>query len=205
MAQTASQSLAVALSGLAFRNNLNTILAALFSGSSGASAPSPTVQGQPWLDTGVSPPVLRVRNTANTAWLVVNPETIVANTLRGNPTGSAAAVQDVSMTQLLAMLNIGVSGAAPLYPARAWVNFNGTGTIAIRASGNVSSLTDNAVGDYNVNFTTALADANGALFTSAIGALSVPLALTTAALRINTFSNAFVNTDYAQIHAVVFR
>jgi len=44
--------------------------------------------------------------------------------------------------------------------ARAWVNFNGTGTVAIRASFNVSSITDNGTGDYTVNFTTALSDAN---------------------------------------------
>jgi hypothetical protein len=42
----------------------------------------------------------------------------------------------------------------------AWVNFNGTGTVAIRASGNVSSITDNGSGDFTVNFTTAMADAN---------------------------------------------
>lgn len=46
------------------------------------------------------------------------------------------------------------------YTARAWVNFNGTGTVAIRASGNVSSITDNGVGDYRVNFVTAMADTN---------------------------------------------
>jgi hypothetical protein len=44
--------------------------------------------------------------------------------------------------------------------ARAWVNFNGTGTVAIRASLNVSSITDNGTGDYTVNFTTAMPDAN---------------------------------------------
>lgn len=44
--------------------------------------------------------------------------------------------------------------------ARAWVNFNGTGTVAIRASYNVSSITDNGVGDYTVNFTTAMSDVN---------------------------------------------
>ena len=44
--------------------------------------------------------------------------------------------------------------------AKAWVNFNGTGTVAIRASGNVSSITDNGTGDYTVNFTTAMADTN---------------------------------------------
>ena len=57
----------------------------------------------------------------------------------------------------------GQSGAAPVFAARAWVNFNGTGTVAIRASGNVSSITDNGVGDYTVNFTTALPDANYSL------------------------------------------
>lgn len=46
------------------------------------------------------------------------------------------------------------------YSCRAWVNFNGTGTVAIRASGNVSSITDNGTGDYTVNFTTAMVDAN---------------------------------------------
>lgn len=44
--------------------------------------------------------------------------------------------------------------------ARAWVNFNGTGTVAIRASLNVSSITDNGTGDYTVNFTTAMPDVN---------------------------------------------
>jgi hypothetical protein len=46
------------------------------------------------------------------------------------------------------------------YKCRAWVNFNGEGTVAIRASGNVSSITDNGVGNYTVNFTTAMPDAN---------------------------------------------
>ena len=44
--------------------------------------------------------------------------------------------------------------------AKAWVNFNGTGTVAIRASFNVSSITDNGTGDYTVNFATAMVDAN---------------------------------------------
>jgi hypothetical protein len=52
------------------------------------------------------------------------------------------------------------TGTAPIYACRAWVNFNGTGTVAIRGSGNVSSITDNGVGDYTVNFATAMPDAN---------------------------------------------
>ena len=52
---------------------------------------------------------------------------------------------------------------------RAWVNFNGTGTVAIRADGNVSSITDNGTGDYTVNFTTAMPDANYAALASGVG------------------------------------
>lgn len=55
---------------------------------------------------------------------------------------------------------LNATGSAPIYACRAWVNFNGTGTVAIRASGNVSSITDNGTGDYTVNFTTAMPDAN---------------------------------------------
>lgn len=56
--------------------------------------------------------------------------------------------------------NNGYGSVATAYGCRAWVNFNGTGTVAIRASGNVTSITDNGVGDYTVNFTTAMPDAN---------------------------------------------
>jgi hypothetical protein len=57
----------------------------------------------------------------------------------------------------------GYGSAAIAYGCRAWVNFNGTGTVAIRASGNVTSITDNGTGDYTVNFTTAMPDANYAI------------------------------------------
>ena len=60
----------------------------------------------------------------------------------------------------LLKFNSGYGSAATAYGCRAWVNFNGTGTVAIRASGNVSSITDNGTGDYTVNFTTAMPDAN---------------------------------------------
>ena len=62
-----------------------------------------------------------------------------------------------------------VSGSAPVYACRAWVNFNGTGTVAIRASGNVSSITDNNTGDYTVNFTTAMPDVNYATMLTVAG------------------------------------
>ena len=65
---------------------------------------------------------------------------------------------DVAAARITGALN--ASGSAPIYACRAWVNFNGSGTVAIRASGNVSSITDNGTGDYTVNFTTVMQDAN---------------------------------------------
>ena len=54
----------------------------------------------------------------------------------------------------------GFGSVGTAYGCRAWVNFNGTGTVAIRDSGNVSSITDNGTGDYTVNFTNNMPDAN---------------------------------------------
>jgi len=71
------------------------------------------------------------------------------------PNGLTGSVPAASITGAL-----NATGSAPIYACRAWVNFNGTGTVAIRGSGNVSSITDNGVGDYTVNFTTAMPDAN---------------------------------------------
>jgi len=56
--------------------------------------------------------------------------------------------------------NSGYGSVATAYGCRAWVNFNGTGVVSIRASGNVSSITDNGTGNYTVNFTNAMPDVN---------------------------------------------
>jgi hypothetical protein len=66
------------------------------------------------------------------------------------------------------LFNSGYGSAATAYGCRAWVNFNGTGTVAIRASGNVSSITDNGTGNYTINFTTAMPDANYAMTASGV-------------------------------------
>jgi hypothetical protein len=73
--------------------------------------------------------------------------------------GDVTLAADLSVTSNL-LFNSGFGSAATAYGCRAWVNFNGTGTVAIRGSGNVSSITDNGTGDYTVNFTTAMPDAN---------------------------------------------
>ena len=69
------------------------------------------------------------------------------------------------MSEIRATTISNAAGTGPItmtgqYAAKAWVNFNGTGTVAIRQSGNVSSITDNTTGDYTVNFTTAMTDAS---------------------------------------------
>ena len=94
---------------------------------------------------------------------------------------------------------------------RAWVNFDGTGTVAIRASFNVSSITDNGTGDYTVNFTTALPDANYAVLGSAIylnsgdpGILS-PITLATASVRVSTGLRTTSPSDRDTVSVSVFR
>lgn len=77
----------------------------------------------------------------------------------GTGAGTTALTIDASQNLTVAGAFSSVGGY-PAYECRAWVNFNGTGTVAIRASGNVSSITDNGVGNYTVNFVNALADAN---------------------------------------------
>jgi hypothetical protein len=100
---------------------------------------------------------------------------------------------------------------------RAWVNFNGTGTVAINASGNVSSITDNGVGLYTVNFTTALADTNYCLASwvrrentsvgyGAICSAQSDFTKTTSAIQINTpYTPGPGNTDFLEIDIAVFR
>jgi hypothetical protein len=99
--------------------------------------------------------------------------------------------------------------------AKAWVNFNGTGTVAIRASFNVSSITDNGTGDYTANFTVAMVDGNyascvnsGNNATGGLGAWTVAYSVagsTTTSLRIAAYSSAGAFQDQDQVMFAVFR
>jgi hypothetical protein len=113
----------------------------------------------------------------------------------------------------LFQFNSGYGSAATAYGCRAWVNFNGTGTVAIRASGNVSSITDNGTGDYTVNFTTAMTDVNYVMTgTSGEGNTAFQAmcsnynvaAPTTSAMRIQTTNSANV-VDRPYNNIAVFR
>jgi hypothetical protein len=109
--------------------------------------------------------------------------------------------------------NSGYGSVATAYGCRAWVNFNGTGTVAIRASGNVSSITDNNTGNYTINFTTAMPDVNYSVNTTinlavaqTLGVISGPYTFNTSSVDItvrNTEDNASV--DPTTLSAVIFR
>jgi hypothetical protein len=105
-----------------------------------------------------------------------------------------------------------VSGTAPLYACRAWVNFNGTGTVAIREDGNVSSITDNGTGSYSLNFATAMPDVNYS-FSSGYGDPSISgtcliragaSVFLTTSLTIDTVSTT-APQDVAVVNIAIFR
>jgi hypothetical protein len=108
------------------------------------------------------------------------------------------------------------SGSAPSYSARAWVNFDGTGSVSVRASGNVSSISDNGTGDYTVNFSTGMPDANYTvngsvntisgnvgIFTSVIN--STDFNKTTSSVRVNSYNQGGVLFDTNSTNVVIFR
>ena len=158
-----------------FRADLNLALQALASTSSGATAPSTTYANMLWYDTATS--ILKMRSEADDAWINLGTLDQSLNTFA--PAGVAeltqVQVEDDTSTvfgqvsgQRLGQAvaanvdvadDLNATGLAPLYACRAWVNGDGS-PVVIRGSGNVSSITDLGEGYYQINFTTAMEDAN---------------------------------------------
>jgi hypothetical protein len=149
--------------------------------------------------------------------------TVIINGTTGIDTVQDGIVTDAKLNltansqEIKDALNAG--GSAPIYACRAWVNFDGTGTVAIRASGNVSSITDNGTGVYTVNFTTAMPDAD---YSASVVASSVPAVSdvvtvatdcnpsarvnpTTTAFIFSTFNAQFASIDTQFLRVAVFR
>jgi len=126
-------------------------------------------------------------------------------------TGALPAISGASLTGLPEPAELSTaSGSAPSYSARAWVNFKGTGTVVIRDSGNVSSITDNSTGNYRVNFTTAMSDANYAVADSISGsplsdAMGGAYTYSAGSFLINTRNGINAQADRITISVVVFR
>ena len=127
------------------------------------------------------------------------------------------------MSELRATTISNAAGTGPItmtgqYAAKAWVNFNGTGTVAIRQSGNVSGITDNGTGNYTVNFTTAMPDVDYLVIgttSPSTGITDVPRATlvlsygtapTTSARKILTGDTANANfQDCEYVNVAIFR
>ena len=111
------------------------------------------------------------------------------------------------------LFNSGYGSVATAYGCRAWVNFNGTGTVAIRASGNVSSITDNGTGNYRVNFTTAMTDVNYSVCATANNGASYVALIAAPEISASTASYAQINTartvdfvhDARDVDVAIFR
>ena len=127
-------------------------------------------------------------------------------------TGTPAAPTAAALTNTTALATTAFVRADN--NVKAWVSFNGTGTVAINANYNVTSITDNGVGDYTVNFTSALADANygvagytrnaGGAGAVTLAAINTSGAQTTSACRFVT-SYAAAGVDCVQVNAVFYR
>jgi len=134
------------------------------------------------------------------------PATAGSNTLT-LPTGNGTSGQALQ-TNGSGALSWGPGVANDGQLCKAWVNFNGTGTVAIRASYNVSSITDNGTGNYTVNFTTALADANYSIVGgSGENAFVGCVQANKTASSVNVFTRTYANDliDYDNVNVAIFR
>jgi hypothetical protein len=146
------------------------------------------------------------------SWAAVSAGTAAAGTLTGSTLASGVTASSLTSVGTLTSLSVsgdasfnsGYGSSAVAYGCRAWVNFNGTGTVAIRGSANVSSITDNGTGDYTVNFTNAMPDANySAVYGSGEGAIQSGVrtasssgnTTTTTRLSIRNLSNSLVDAE----------
>ena len=95
--------------------------------------------------------------------------------------------------------------------AKAWINFNGTGTVAIRDSFNVSSITDNGTGDYTLNFTNNMSSANYVLCMSGStnnsfsrAGTQAPASMTTSTARVFTANSTGSSVDREYCAVAIF-
>ena len=121
--------------------------------------------------------------------------------------GTLTGVTSISSASANTPVILGDSGTN-YNTCRAWVNFNGTSTVAIRASFNVSSITDNGTGDYTVNFTNAMPNINysmAGMSRSAGRMVCIGAAPTTSGLRIHTANDAGNLEDNDTVTVAFFR
>ena len=137
---------------------------------------------------------------------------------RTTPVGAVAPISrmeiypDGSQYSVIPVIPAGTT-LYPSFACRAWVNFSGAGTVTIRGSGNVTSITDNGVGDYTINFATAMPDvlysaigcAGSSTITSGDRQLSTyPLTASTCK-AVSGLTASVTKYDADQVHVAIFR
>ena len=110
------------------------------------------------------------------------------------------------MSEIRANTVSNAAGTGPVtltgqYAAKVWVNFNGTGTVAIRESGNVSSISDDGTGVYTVNFTASVTDANFSASTTVMETGSTGTTDWSSAIRRNTSNTDSMSTSLVKLAA----
>lgn len=129
--------------------------------------------------------------------------TLQVTNILSNASATPPSIRDSSSTEIATF-------------CRAWVNFNGTGTVAIRGSFNVSSITDNGTGNYTVNFTNALSNTsysavitprrnatNDVLYSTPLGAVN-GTAFNTGSFQLITFNQTPAREDAETVSAAFF-
>ena len=134
---------------------------------------------------------------------VITTDDIAADAVTSAKIASGAIV-DADVNASAAIADSKLTGTT----CKAWVNFNGTGTVAIRASYNVSSITDNGTGNYTVNFTTAMPNVNYATIGSTSSTSTTiqsffPASQSTGSVVVYIAGSAFYDND--AVNVAIFR
>jgi len=188
-------------------SSLNITTALTLTSASGTSGQVLTSAGSGLAPTWGSVSSTAITNGTSNVTIASSNGAIAAST-------NGTSALNITTGQIL-QFNSGYGSVATAYGCRAWISFDGTGTPAIRGSGNISSITDNGTGDYTLNFSTALPDANYAvnltsrITSTGIAPVVVNLLTTTtptaSLFRICTDRNGVGPVDPEYVFASVFR
>jgi hypothetical protein len=168
------------------------------------------------------PNVITAGNSSNGGTAISTDTSGTLNIVTGSGSGANAITIDASQAVTMPG-NLTVTGSitggsiSVANSLKAWVNFNGTGTVAIRASFNVTSITDNGSGDYTVNFTTAMPDINycvtgtgmrdsaNLVIFNVLGSATYTNSYATTSVRMNTRDNVNSSVDAIAMNVAIFR
>jgi len=126
------------------------------------------------------------------------------------PDEAGTALTDTTDLEPQVKTSLNATGDAPLFACRAFVNFDGSGTVSIRESGNVSSITDNGTGDFTINFANTLPDNDYAVSTSAgnngpttyPGIAGLNSSFSTSGFRIHIINHNSAGGDYIDYEVI---